>query len=1090
MQTIWLSPTNYVTGDPTLRVSYPFVSHPSTIVACTTPGDFKWVSMGLRLPPNLGIEEVIICYEVSNGRSFISQTRLAEMTTPDQATVIHDDPTHLTSTTPASYNSAVSGLIPTGAVTLELRLNFQNASDEILLGAVGVKIRAPAESCVNSIADLKALGAGVTPCLTVLGYYAPGDRGGGGFYWDPSGTETDNGGTIIVPASNPVMGRWKRLVDGQLSVKWFGAKGDGVNPDSSAIAAANTAAIAANCPLYFPSGAYHIISDIAITAPLAMQPGAVLSPSAANVVLEGALTQDYRAQQLFSGTGYFSSVSHTGSGPTGAVTVSGNPLGNFLVQIVIATGGALGTAQFKYTLNNVTYFAGFTTTAVFIIQGTGIILNFSSTTYVLNDIYSFTTVSPITLSFPGGPLGPALNPIWWGAKGDNSNDDTNAIQSAINNSYANNCVFLPNGTYKITQPLIITDRTLRMSGAQGGQTVGTQIIWHGADGVTTMVQAVNISESSFEHLSFSASVDSIQGCKYCFWIEEPIGVHAGGSTEVVFFNRCCFLGAVGAGSACFVIGRAESGDISEIRFVDCEFTGGAAGTATPTSVTAATNASPIQIATSTPHNLIEHQAVVVRDVGGNNAANVGAFIHIIDENNFQLIGTTGTGTYTSGGTVYGGGPFTTLDSNFGGAAIPTCEFGVLLNSLGNEKNFSFTNCTWRDFLKAGVYGHGNSGSLAFFHPVMGFNNGLGGLIADFFVSALQNLTIIGAETEGSARAVLGIGSQNPGTCVITGYSWNGFGVDSSGDPLTLGLARLDAVVYWNGQMIMTGCEFFNLRDNFTAIPYIAVSSDPVPIGSEGQTGVNSFASFGNYFSNATFLPIFDMVGGNNLIEWQDFAKGYIGAHNQCPIISRGDTGGDVRAGCPLHFPAYEGMDLRVGPQQLWVQFSEISLQTPDFAKINSGILTGSTAKLSVDYTDVQATSATNRFTLAHFPKRCRIISVIANTTVAWGWAAGSDSIHMSVGLTQANGGSFNVFNDNILLLSHDIKTTPVIKGLIISDLGADLAPSENNAFGWVDPDTWTFQLPVNAVFTSGGQNLSGLNAGHTDFYIRFEILPL
>jgi hypothetical protein len=45
MQTIWLSPTNFVTGDPTLRVSYPFVSHPSTIVSCTAPGDFKFRSV-------------------------------------------------------------------------------------------------------------------------------------------------------------------------------------------------------------------------------------------------------------------------------------------------------------------------------------------------------------------------------------------------------------------------------------------------------------------------------------------------------------------------------------------------------------------------------------------------------------------------------------------------------------------------------------------------------------------------------------------------------------------------------------------------------------------------------------------------------------------------------------------------------------------------------------------------------------------------------------------------------------------------------------------------------------------------------------
>ena len=236
MQTIWLSPTNYVTGDPTLRMSYPFASHPSTIVTCMTPGDFKWISMGLRLPANVQIKQVIICYEVTNSRSFIAQTRLAEMTTPDHANVVHDDPTHLTSTTPTSYNSAISGLIPTGAVTLELRLDFQHTNDEILLGAVGVTIRADSECCVKSIADLRALGPDVWECLTVLGYDTPGDGGGGEFFWDssfnvdlhlwPSG---EDGGLVIKPngrqAARP--GRWRRTFEAEVSVKWFGAKGDG-----------------------------------------------------------------------------------------------------------------------------------------------------------------------------------------------------------------------------------------------------------------------------------------------------------------------------------------------------------------------------------------------------------------------------------------------------------------------------------------------------------------------------------------------------------------------------------------------------------------------------------------------------------------------------------------------------------------------------------------------------------------------------------------------------------------------------------------------------------------------------------------------
>ncbi len=280
MQTIWLSPTNFITGDPTLRVSYPYVSHPSTIVSCTAPGDLKWVSLGLRLPPDVQIEEVIICYEVSNARSFISQTRLAEMTTPDHATVVHDDPTHLTSTTPATYSSAVSGLVPSGAVTLELRLNFQNTSDEILLGAVGVKIQSKTGRCVNSIADLKALRAGVFQCVQLLGYYAPGDGGGGEFYWDASSSEADNGGTIIIPASNPATGRWKRLVNVPLSVKWFGAKGNNLD-DTNAIEAAIAVIPSSGGSIIFPMGMYKITKNIMLPATISanFDRGAMLNPA-------------------------------------------------------------------------------------------------------------------------------------------------------------------------------------------------------------------------------------------------------------------------------------------------------------------------------------------------------------------------------------------------------------------------------------------------------------------------------------------------------------------------------------------------------------------------------------------------------------------------------------------------------------------------------------------------------------------------------------------------------------------------------------------------------------------------------------------
>ena len=248
MQTIWLSPAGFVTGDPTLRVNYPFVSHPSTIVSCTAPGDFKWISMGLRLPPDSQIDEVVICYEVSNVRSFIAQVRLAEITTPDRATVIHDDPARLTSTTPTSYASTVAGVVPSGAVTLQLRLNFQDASDEILLGAVGINIRRAPLLEFDTVADSAGLTSPPAPTsqhaiAVALGYWQPGDGGGGLFYWDENSTAAPDQGTVLtVPNQSPPLlpeqlppGRWLRIYSGPLNVRWFGARGDGMQNDATAI---------------------------------------------------------------------------------------------------------------------------------------------------------------------------------------------------------------------------------------------------------------------------------------------------------------------------------------------------------------------------------------------------------------------------------------------------------------------------------------------------------------------------------------------------------------------------------------------------------------------------------------------------------------------------------------------------------------------------------------------------------------------------------------------------------------------------------------------------------------------------------------
>lgn len=85
---------------------------------------------------------------------------------------------------------------------------------------------------VNSIADLRTqTGMTANELAIVLGYANPGDGGGGEFYWNPTSTANHNGGIFVAPSAGG-NGRWIRIFDGPVHVKWFGAKGNAiyVNP--------------------------------------------------------------------------------------------------------------------------------------------------------------------------------------------------------------------------------------------------------------------------------------------------------------------------------------------------------------------------------------------------------------------------------------------------------------------------------------------------------------------------------------------------------------------------------------------------------------------------------------------------------------------------------------------------------------------------------------------------------------------------------------------------------------------------------------------------------------------------------------------
>lgn len=104
---------------------------------------------------------------------------------------------------------------------------------------------------IGTIAALRNLTSSSSYSVVVVqGYYATGDGGGGIYMIKTTDTSSsDNGGTIIV---DTVGRRWYLQTNGRpVSVKQFGAKGDGVTDDAPAIRACITACNS----ILFPGGA-------------------------------------------------------------------------------------------------------------------------------------------------------------------------------------------------------------------------------------------------------------------------------------------------------------------------------------------------------------------------------------------------------------------------------------------------------------------------------------------------------------------------------------------------------------------------------------------------------------------------------------------------------------------------------------------------------------------------------------------------------------------------------------------------------------------------------------------------------------------
>jgi len=100
-----------------------------------------------------------------------------------------------------------------------------------------------------------------------------------------------------------------------------------------------------------------------------------------------------------STAGTRSAVTQTGSASPPAITIAGTPTMRISAQVRVKVGGALGTAQFDYTLDNWAPTVVEPTRSTqrvipsggtFVIPNTGITLTFAAGTYVKDDSYTFT----------------------------------------------------------------------------------------------------------------------------------------------------------------------------------------------------------------------------------------------------------------------------------------------------------------------------------------------------------------------------------------------------------------------------------------------------------------------------------------------------------------------------------------------------------------------------------------------------------------------------------------------------------------------------------------------------------------------------
>ena len=207
---------------------------------------------------------------LANGDTYIAATATVTNTLPaanttrsGQTFFIQDVGGNVITVRPAGANT-INGLTGSDYVTgKRLGIYVSNGTN----GWERSTIQQPETSVFSNVA---AMLAAVPPIFNtnvfLLGYYSPNDGGGGPFTWFQGDSTTANLGTVF-PSTSGASGRYKRNSVSPLSVKMFGARGDGVTDDRLALQDAfNVASNTVRQVVFTPSAGAYISSDTLIAS--------------------------------------------------------------------------------------------------------------------------------------------------------------------------------------------------------------------------------------------------------------------------------------------------------------------------------------------------------------------------------------------------------------------------------------------------------------------------------------------------------------------------------------------------------------------------------------------------------------------------------------------------------------------------------------------------------------------------------------------------------------------------------------------------------------------------------------------------------